>query len=84
MPGEEIEKHVFINPSSDLTIGNTKINFSTQIILVYLQLVSEGVRILGAGHTVGGGQRLLALLGVPQLGQHGLQAGLEGMNLLQT
>ena len=65
-------------------MGNTKISFSLQNILVYLQLVSEGVWILRAGHTVGGGQRLLALLRVPQLSQHGLQAGLEGVNLLET
>ena len=65
-------------------MGNTKISFSLQNILVYLQLVSEGVWILRAGHTVGCGQSLLALLGVPQLGQHGLQAGLEGVNLLET
>ena len=65
-------------------MGNTTISFSQRRILVYLQLVSEGVWILRARHKVGGSQRLLALLGVPQLGQHRLQAGLEGVNLLET
>ena len=65
-------------------MGNTTISFSLRSILVYLQLVSEGVWILRARHKVGGSQRLLALLGVPQLGQHRLQAGLEGVNLLET
>ena len=65
-------------------MGNTKISFSLQSILVYLQLVPEVVRILRARQTVGGGQSLLSLLGISQLGQDGLQTGLEGVNLLET
>ena len=65
-------------------MGNTTISFSPQNIQVYLQLISEGVWILRARNNVGGSQRLLTLLSISQLGQHRLQAGLEGVNLLQT
>ena len=84
MPGEGNRKTCFYKPYSGLTMGNTKISFSLQSILVYLQLVPEVVRILRARQTVGGGQSLLSLLGISQLGQDGLQTGLEGVNLLET
>ena len=49
----------------------------------YLQLISEIVWVVwGLERVVSVGQALLALLRLPQLSQHRLQAGLEGVDLL--
>ena len=49
----------------------------------YLQLISEIVWVVWRlERVVSVGQALLALLRLPQLSQHRLQAGLEGVDLL--